>query len=187
MPGSSNYKVVYLTFDDGPHPIATPFVLDVLKKYNVKASFFCIGKNIKQYPDIFKRILDEGHSVGNHTQNHLNGLKCNKKAYLDDYNRCQQLYPFKMFRPPYGKMLISQYKALSKETKIIMWDVLTRDYDKNIDKEYCINAVKRNCKNGSIIVFHDSEKAFANMSASLEECILFLKKQQFSFNLISNV
>jgi peptidoglycan/xylan/chitin deacetylase (PgdA/CDA1 family) len=179
MPGDK--KIVYLTFDDGPHPMATPFVLDILKKYNLKASFFCIGKNIVQYPELFNRIIKEGHALGNHTYNHLNGLKVSNDQYFSDYEKCQKLYPFTYFRPPYGRMSLRQMQYLSGKTKIVMWSILTKDYAQNISPEYALQTIQKNIKPGSIIVYHDSEKAFNNLSFSLERSIKFLLNNQYEF------
>ena len=159
-------KNIYLTFDDGPHPVATPFVLDELKKYTAKATFFCIGKNVIEHPAIYKRIIDEGHGVGNHTHNHLNGWKTNTNEYLNDVMIASKLFKSNLFRPPYGKLRSIQAKRIAdaiadKSAKIVMWDVLSGDFDETLSKEQCLKNVIDNTVEGSIIVFHDSEKAFA--------------------------
>jgi peptidoglycan/xylan/chitin deacetylase (PgdA/CDA1 family) len=179
IPGDK--KIVYLTFDDGPHPIATPFVLELLKKYNLKASFFCIGKNIIQHHELFKQIISEGHVVGNHTYSHLNGLKVTNDHYFRDYEECQKLHPFSYFRPPYGRMSLSQMRYLSSKTKVVMWSILTKDYDQNINKDYALKTIQNNIKPGSIIVYHDSEKAYNNLRHSLERSINFLLDNKYEF------
>jgi peptidoglycan/xylan/chitin deacetylase (PgdA/CDA1 family) len=155
-------KIIYLTFDDGPHPQATPFVLDELKRYQAKAIFFCIGKNVKAYPEIYKRILDEGHAVGNHTQNHLNGWKTKDEIYLADIREASQYINTHLFRPPYGritKFQASNIKAALRNdnAKIIMWDVVSGDFDNTLLPQDCLENVILNTNRGSIVVFHDSE------------------------------
>ena len=156
-------KKLYLSFDDGPHPVATPFVLDTLKKFDAKASFFCIGKNINQHPEIFSRILNEGHAVGNHSFNHLNGWKTADDIYLENIFKAEELIRSNLFRPPYGRIKRSQeiwLKTKRPQMKIIMWTILSGDFDEAIDGGQCFKIVKNKAKEGSIIVFHDSEKAF---------------------------
>ncbi|HLK29605.1 MAG TPA: polysaccharide deacetylase family protein [Puia sp.] len=175
-------KKFYLTFDDGPHPEATPFVLDELKKYNAKATFFCIGKNVAAYPEIYKRILQEGHRVGNHTHNHLNGWKVNDKKYFDDIEQSKKYIDSDLFRPPYGRIKKFQIACLQKTGfKIIMWDVLSADFDTKISAEQCMLNVLRNTKQGSIIVFHDSEKAFERMRIALPETLNFFAGKGYNF------
>ncbi len=168
----TNEKIVYLTFDDGPHPVATPFVLDELKKYNAKATFFCLGKNVVDYPVIYKRILEEEHSAGNHTQNHLNGWKTTTHDYLVDVSEAASTINTDLFRPPYGKIKRLQAKGISnamnnKSAKIVMWDVLSGDFDESLSKENCLENVISKTKPGSIIVFHDSQKAFPRLKYTL--------------------
>lgn len=174
-----NKKAVYLTFDDGPVPEATPLVLDILAKYNVKATFFCVGENVKNNPAIYKRILDEGHGVGNHTYNHLNGWKTNDKEYFDNVEECSKVLDSKLFRPPYGRIKYSQYKRLKKEYKIVMWDLLSYDYDTDLSAEQCFDIVKRNSRSGSIIVFHDSVKAAPKIPVLLTGTLEFIKQRSF--------
>jgi len=179
-------KEVYLTFDDGPIPEITPWVLDELKKNNAKATFFCIGDNIQKYPEIFKRILSEGHSVGNHTFNHLNGWKTSTSAYLENVIKAENSMRKNselriqnselFFRPPYGKITSKQAKILLKKGfKIIMWNVLSYDYDANVSEEKCLQNVLKNMKSGSIIVFHDSKKAEKNLRYVLPKVLEFAK------------
>ena len=166
-------KVLFLTFDDGPIPEATPEVLELLKKFNAKATFFCIGDNVTKHKEIYRKILDEGHSTGNHTFHHLNGWKYNKASYLENTILCMQamqsLNPSlkNYFRPPYGKLRILQYAALKKDYKIILWDVLPRDWEKERSADSCFEIIKRKAKPGSIIVFHDSIKAKDRMLPAL--------------------
>ena len=171
---------VYLTFDDGPHPTITPFVLNELKKYQAKATFFCIGKNVELYPEIYQQILDEGHSVGNHTQNHLNGWKTENIEYYKNIKMASKLIDTRLFRPPYGRITYAQSMGLSRlfpKSKIIMWDVLSGDFDTELTGENCLQNVVLATQAGSIIVFHDSEKAWARLKFTLP---LFLEhcKQQ---------
>lgn len=165
-------KTLYLSFDDGPHPVATPFVLDQLKKYNAKATFFCIGKNVINYPGLYQRILEEGHATGNHTHQHLNGWKTSDPVYLNDIKTAAALINSRLFRPPYGRIRASQVKKLGEAmgypaSRIIMWSVLTGDFDTDLTRERCLERVKRHTRPGSIILFHDSEKAFPRMAYTL--------------------
>ncbi|HRO43590.1 MAG TPA: polysaccharide deacetylase family protein [Flavipsychrobacter sp.] len=167
---SENEPCVYLTFDDGPHPKATVFVLDLLKEYDVKATFFCIGKNVVRHLEIYERILAEGHTVGNHTQDHLNGWTNDNHAYLSNVLKASKHIQSRNFRPPYGRIKISQTKRLSKGLhpwKIFMWDVLSGDFDTLLSPEQCSQNVIQHVAPGSIVVFHDSEKAFPRMSYAL--------------------
>lgn len=186
-------KEIYLTFDDGPTPEVTNFVLTELKKHNAKATFFCIGKNIKNHPKIFKTILSEGHSVGNHTQNHLNGWKHTSKEYVENISNCENVISSsvekskisKLFRPPYGKIKPSQARALQKKGyKIIMWDVLSADFDTSISNEKCLKNVLNNTVNGSIIVFHDSIKASEKLRFVLPKTLNYFSKKGFTFKAI---
>lgn len=182
-------NVVYLTFDDGPHPTITPWVLDQLKQFNAKATFFCIGNNVGKHPDVYRKILDEGHVTGNHTYNHLNGWKTDDKKYIDDIAAAAQLVKSNLFRPPYGKIKIRQSKKIgdvlqTKNPKIIMWDVLSADFDSSFSPEQCLNNVLENVSAGSIIVFHDSDKAFTNLEYALPKTLKSLKDAGFAFKKI---
>jgi peptidoglycan/xylan/chitin deacetylase (PgdA/CDA1 family) len=175
MPGDVN--AVYLTFDDGPDPVVTPYVLDILAEYRVKASFFCIGKNVALYPEIYGRILAEGHSVGNHTQHHLSGWKVSDEAYFGDINEAGKYIQTNLFRPPYGRASRFQMKCLRESgMKIIMWTVLSGDFDTGINPEKCFQNVAGNLKPGAIITFHDSRKAEPRLRYALPEV---LKKMAF--------
>jgi peptidoglycan/xylan/chitin deacetylase (PgdA/CDA1 family) len=181
---SRKEKYAYLTFDDGPIPVVTPFVLNTLKKFNCKATFFCIGDNISKYPSIYSELLAEGHAVGNHTYNHLKGWKTADNDYADNIKKSVELTGLRLFRPPYGRIKKSQIAAIRKqfpETEIIMWDVLSGDFDQSITKERCIHNVLKHTKNGSIIVFHDSLKAFGHLEYALPIILEKLKNRGFEF------
>jgi peptidoglycan/xylan/chitin deacetylase (PgdA/CDA1 family) len=177
-------KVVYLTFDDGPIPEITPWVLDLLDKYNIKATFFCVGDNVRKYPEIYQMVQDRGHVVGNHTFHHLQGLKITAKSYLQDVKEAGELIKSKLFRPPHGHMRLPQFYALRKHYKVIMWDVVTRDYSRLKTAEQVFEIVKKYTRNGSIIVFHDSIKSGDRMKASLPQSIEWLLEQGYCFQLI---
>jgi len=176
-------KILYLSFDDGPHVAATPFVLDELKKYNAKATFFCLGKNVQSHPEIYQRILNEGHSTGNHTFNHLNAWHVKHEEYINDVKHAEQFIQSKLFRPPYGRM----YPRLSKKLrtqfgyKIIMWHVLSGDFDESIAPEKCLNNVLNKAQKGSIIVFHDSSKAYKSLQFALPEVLKNFTEKGFVF------
>lgn len=179
-------KSIYLTFDDGPVPEVTPLVLDLLKQYNAKATFFCVGENAKKYPELFARITNEGHKVGNHTYNHLNGWKTGCHLYLENVKKCSQVINSNLFRPPYGKITFKQARLLKPDYKIIMWDVLSYDYSVEISKEDCFKNIKKHTKSGSIIVFHDSEKAKNNLMSALPNTLDHFSKEGYSFIEISD-
>ncbi|SDM47358.1 Peptidoglycan/xylan/chitin deacetylase, PgdA/CDA1 family [Daejeonella rubra] len=177
-------KIIYLTFDDGPIPVVTPYVLNTLKKFNAQATFFCIGENIDKYPEIFSEIISEGHTVGNHTQSHLKGWNTRDDDYLNNVRKCSELTGSQLFRPPYGRIKKSQITAINKqfpETEIVMWDVLSGDFDQTISARTCISNVLKNTRNGSIIVFHDSIKAFGRLEQSLPIILEKLSAQGFVF------
>lgn len=187
-------KIVYLTFDDGPTPEITEWVLLQLKKYDAKATFFSIGNNIEKHPEIFKSILQEGHAIGNHTYNHLNGWQTKQVSYINDCKRCEEqiiLYKkdnkqSKLFRPPYGKIKTGQTTQLIESGyKIIMWDVLSADFDHSITQEKCLKNVISNVNKGSIIIFHDSLKGFKNLEYVLPKTLDFLKKEGYKLEAIS--
>ena len=152
-------KEVFITFDDGPIPGLTPWVLDLLAEYNFKATFFCVGENVRRYPMIYKRILNEGHLAGNHTYHHLNGWLADTDTYLYDVQACHIMVQSPLFRPPYGKMKRSQSNVIRTDKTIVMWDVLSGDFDKSISNEKCLSNVVDNYSRGSVIVFHDNVKA----------------------------
>lgn len=175
-------NTVYLTFDDGPHPEATPFILEQLKKYDAQGTFFCIGKNVVEHPGIYQQILEAGHSTGNHTHNHLNGWKTSTDKYIGNILEARKYIASPLFRPPYGRITPFQVKQLQRTvpgTKIIMWDVLSADFDQAIDGEACVQNVVFKMKPGSIVVFHDSTKAWDRMSYALPRVLEFCKKQGY--------
>ena len=177
-------KVIYLTFDDGPIPDVTDFVLKTLNSFNVKATFFCIGDNIIKHPSVFERLVSAGHQVGNHTFNHLKGWKTDDQTYVQNMQQCQQLTQSNLFRPPYGRIKKSQVKrikTLFPNIQIIMWDVLSGDFDTELSPEDCYKNVVRHTENGSIIVFHDSIKAYERLQYSLPRVLKYLLEQGFTF------
>ena len=173
---------IYLTFDDGPTPGVTEKVLDLLAQYQAKATFFCLGKNIQEQPSLFHRILEEEHQVGNHTMNHMNGWKNTTSEFLNDVSLFHEVYQTNLFRPPYGRMKSSQIKVLKQQYNIIMWSILTRDYDKGIFKQQCAKIATSNWEEGAILVFHDSLKAEDNMLYALEQVLI--KAQQEGWNCV---
>lgn len=169
---------VYLTFDDGPHPFATQFALNELAKYDAKATFFCIGKNVANHPDIYAQILMAGHKVGNHTHTHLNGWKNKTDIYIQSIREANQLIQSDLFRPPYGRIRKNQAKEITRlGYSIIMWDVLCGDFDTKITPEKCWENIEQNIEPGSIIVFHDSSKAWERMQYALTHTLAFCQKQ----------
>ena len=187
-------KAIYLTFDDGPTPEITNWVLQQLKQYNAKATFFCIGKNVKIHSEIFQKIIEENHSIGNHTNNHFNGWKKNTTSYLENFEKAEKNFnknfifkteATKLFRPPYGKLKLSQAKKIrNKGFKIIMWDVLSADFDTQISKEKCLQNVLNNIENGSIVVFHDSKKATEKLKYVLPKILKYYTERNYKFEKI---
>lgn len=177
-------KTIYLTFDDGPIPELTPWVLDTLKQYDVKATFFCVGDNVVKHPDIFKRILDEGHQVGNHTFNHLKGWQTDTKTYLQNVERCQEYTQTDLFRPPYGRIKKSQLMEINSHYRVVFWDVLTHDYDRNLSPKKCLDNALKYTRNGSIIVFHDNVKAQKNLKFALPQYIELTLKLNYKFAIL---
>lgn len=177
---SRNEKKVYLTFDDGPSPEITTWVLDQLEKYEAKGSFFLIGRNVKSHPEIVERIFAKGHRIGNHTQNHMNGWKNTKKDYLMEVDSCAELLDSNLFRPPYGRIKKAQAKAIKAlGYDIIMWDVLSGDFDLKRSAGDCIKTVCKDVENGSILVFHDSNKAWPRLKECLPQILEFLKEEGY--------
>ena len=172
---------VYLTFDDGPIPEATPFVLDVLKEHNIKATFFMVGDNVRKHPLIYDRVKAEGHQIGNHTFNHISGFKHSIKTYSDNAEKANTYLHSHLFRPPHGWMRLTQYARLRKKYRIVMWDLVTRDYSKWMTAEDVLNNVKRYTRNGSIITFHDSLKSIEKLKTALPQAIIWLKEQGYEF------
>ncbi len=177
-------KDVFLTFDDGPTPEITEKVLNILKSFGAKGTFFCIGRNVERHPEIYAQLLKEGMGVGNHTYSHLNGWKTRKQTYLDDINLATDLIKSKLFRPPYGKIRNVQARQVAQEFKIMMWDVLSKDYAYKTTPQQCFENVKQYAKAGSIIVFHDSVKAFPKLEYALPKSIEFLLEKGYNLNTI---
>lgn len=182
-------KKLYLTFDDGPHPEATPYVLETLHKYEAKGTFFCIGKNVQEEPEIFHQTQTEGHRIGNHTHNHLNGWKTDTDIYLDNVFQASSLFESDLFRPPYGRITKKQARLLlqpqaGQRFNIIMWDVLSADFDQTITPDKCLQNVLKNAMEGSIVVFHDSRKAFKNLQYTLPKVLEHFSEKGFVFDSI---
>lgn len=200
---STEEQVLYLTFDDGPTPIITPWTLDVLEKHQAKATFFCIGNNIEKHAEIFQQTLEKGHAIGNHTYSHPKGWKTSTEAYLKDVKLTQDIIDYqlqqpvpsektcsrrsnKLFRPPYGKISKTQgRKLMALDYKIIMWSVLAVDWSENTSKEKALKNVIKNAKNGSIVVFHDSEKASENMQYALPRVLEYFSKKGYTFKALN--
>lgn len=181
----TNENAIYLTFDDGPTPDITDWVIDQLAAYNAKATFFLIGNNVQQHPQIYQRLVAAGHSIGNHCYNHEKGWVTNNEDYFKSVAQTNYLIQSPLFRPPYGRIKKSQVKELSKQYNIIMWDVLSHDYDKRLSPEECAQNVLNNVKPGSIIVFHDSVKAWPNLKESLPAVLKGLSERGFLFKPLS--
>lgn len=182
-------KKIYLTFDDGPTPGATDFVLEQLQKYQAKATFFCIGEQVEKHPEVYQKVLQEGHAVGNHTWSHPNGFKTESEKYLQDIEKASRLIDSHLFRPPYGRISKFQlYNIINGKRfhlKPVMWHVLSADFDTKISPEQCYLNVVKNAEKGSIVVFHDSDKAFPNMRDSLPRVLRYYKEKGFSFEKIA--
>ena len=176
-----NVKAVYLTFDDGPIPGITPWVLDLLDKYQIKATFFLVGDNVRKHPEEFKMILERGHRVGNHTFNHIQGFKYLSYNYLANTNKADELIKSNLFRPPHGWMRWEQYMVLKNWYTIVMWDLVTRDYSKRLNGPQVLEKVKKYVRNGSIITFHDSIKSEKNLKYALPRAIEWLQEQGYEF------
>jgi peptidoglycan/xylan/chitin deacetylase (PgdA/CDA1 family) len=177
-------KILYLTFDDGPHPEATGFVLEQLQKYNAKATFFCIGKNVKEYFPVYEQIISEGHKPGNHTFHHLNGWKTSDKKFLEDIAEAAKIIDSNLFRPPYGRITKFQSRAIGGgklHLKTIMWDVLSGDFDPSVTGENCYLNVVNNAEPGSIVVFHDSAKAFPALKYALPRILEYYSEKKYQF------
>ena len=195
-----NENAVYLTFDDGPIPEVTSWVLDLLDKHNIKATFFMVGDNIRKHPDEFRMVVERGHRIGNHTFNHIRGFEYTAKNYLGNTEQAKifmemggnincnvekVLYPL-LFRPPHGHMFANQYLTLKRTYKIVMWDLVTRDYSKWMTADDVVENVRRYARNGSIITFHDSLKSIDKLQTALPEALQWLKDQGYAFKVIEN-
>jgi peptidoglycan/xylan/chitin deacetylase (PgdA/CDA1 family) len=177
-------KTVYLTFDDGPIPEVTPWVLEVLDRYNVKATFFMVGDNVRKHPDVFKMVKDAGHSIGNHTFNHVRGFRMKTDDYVANVELADSYIHSHLFRPPHGQFLKRLWKALSPKYKVVFWDVVTRDYNMRLSGEYVLGVVKRFTRNGSVIVFHDSLKSEERLRYALPKAIEWLLGQGYRFDVV---
>ena len=174
-------KILYLTFDDGPYNMLSPFILDELKKYKAKATFFYLGSKAEKYPQLIKRCKDENHKIGNHTYSHPNGWKTKNSRYYQDIDKANKLLNSNLFRPPYGRIKPSQINHLKKYYKIIMWDILSWDFDKKTSPEECYNNIINNTKSGSIIVLHENEKSAKNVKEVLPKILSYFSSQGFKF------
>ncbi len=183
----TNEKVLYFTFDDGPIPELTPKALKILDKYNAKATFFMVADNVRKHPDVYQQVMDAGHAIGNHSYNHVKGWKLSNEEYYSNIAKASDLLNTKLFRPPYGQISPSQAKHLAKDYNIIMWSVLSGDYDKNTSPEQCFNNILRKAKNGSIIVMHDNLKAEENMLFALEESLKHFSQLGYRFDSLANI
>jgi peptidoglycan/xylan/chitin deacetylase (PgdA/CDA1 family) len=177
-------KELFLTFDDGPEPEVTPEILEILHAYKAKATFFCVGKNVAKYPEIYSNILRDGHVTGNHTYSHEKGWETSLLAYLRSVSKCNELVKSNLFRPPYGKIRRNQTAALKKRFQIIMWDVLSADFDQEVDGQKCFSNVVENAKAGSIIVFHDSLKCKQNVLYALPRVLQHFTTEGYQFSAI---
>ena len=177
-------KILYLTFDDGPIPEVTPEVLDILDKYNAKATFFCVADNIKKHPEVFQSIIDRGHRLGNHTYHHIKGLETPNNEYFDDIERANQLVNSNLFRPPYGRIGFFQARELRKKYRLILWSVLSYDYSGKLSKEKVWDNIRKSVTDNDIILFHDNIKARDNMIYSLSNTLSFYSQRGFQFKSI---
>lgn len=175
-------KEIYLTFDDGPIPEVTPWVVSLLEQYNAKATFFCVGDNVGKHPEVFKEVVEAGHSVGHHTYNHLNGWGTDNIPYFHNVRRGASLVKSPLFRPPYGRLKPRQAQFLQRHYRIVMWDILSGDFDPKISKEQCLSNVINNVEGGSVIVFHDSLKAKEKLQYVLPKVLEYFSQRGYSFN-----
>jgi peptidoglycan/xylan/chitin deacetylase (PgdA/CDA1 family) len=181
----SQEKVLYLTFDDGPIPEVTPWVLEQLAAYNAKATFFCVGENIQQHPKVFQQVVDAGHAIGSHTFNHMNGWITDNLPYFHNVRHAANLTKTVLFRPPYGKLRRRQTQFLLRHYRIVMWDILSGDFDPSISKEQCLNNVTRHAEPGSIVVFHDSLKAKDKLQYALPRALAYFAEQGYRFEALN--
>jgi peptidoglycan-N-acetylglucosamine deacetylase len=181
---NADEKKVYLTFDDGPHPEATPFVLNVLESHGIRATFFVLGKNVKKHPELFQQLKESGHAIGNHGMSHLNGWTTSTDTYLEDAETGKVISESNLFRPAYGKMTLSQYTKLMQTEQIVFWDVISGDFDTKSNPKKVVKNVLNHTRNGSIIVMHDSKKAMNNLFGSMNEIITTLKQNGYDFGVL---
>ena len=182
--GNTKEKVVYLTFDDGPIPGVTPWVLDLLDKYGIKATFFLVGDNVRKHPEEFRMIVERGHRVGNHTYNHIKGTSYKASSYITNVDKANELIQSDLFRPPHGWMGYYQYHTLRRRYRIIMWDLVTRDYSKRLNGKQVFAKLRHYVRNGSIITFHDSLKSERNLKYALPRSIEWLQEQGYRFEVL---
>ena len=180
----SHVKAVYLTFDDGPIPEATPFILSTLERFGARATFFMVGDNVRKHPDLYRRVVEAGHRIGNHTFNHMGGFKHTVATYSANAEKANELLHTNLFRPPHGWMRLLQFKLLRKHYRIVMWDLVTRDYSKRVTAEDVVENVKRYARNGSIITFHDSLKSIDKLQTALPLSLQWLQDQGYAFKML---
>jgi peptidoglycan/xylan/chitin deacetylase (PgdA/CDA1 family) len=180
-------KVLYLTFDDGPIPDVTPWVVEQLARFDAKATFFCVGDNVRKHPDVFQTVIDAGHTVGNHTMHHLNGWQVDHQTYLNDIAACARLVNSLLFRPPYGKIRPGQLRSVARDYQIIMWDVLSGDFDTRISPLACRDYVLQASEPGSIVVFHDSIKAFERLKVALPATLEYFSSKGYLFETLQEL
>ena len=178
---NTSERAVYLTFDDGPIPEVTPWVLEILDKYKIKATFFMVGDNVRKHPEVFKMVVERGHRIGNHTYNHLKGLEQRTQHYISNIERANSYLATDLFRPPHGFMRLNQYRTLSERYRIIMWDLVTRDYNSKLTGEQVLGKVKRYVRPGAIITFHDSLRSVKNLHYALPHAIEWLLTEGYEF------
>ena len=181
---SSSEKVIYITFDDGPVPEVTPLVIDLLDEYNIKATFFCVGENVEKYPEVYNEVLKRGHRTGNHTYNHLKGASVSTNEYVANVEKASLNIQSNLFRPPYGRIKKDQKKALKPGYEIVMWDVITHDYNSSLSPQTIMQNIRRYSRNGSLVVFHDSIKAERNMLTVLPLAIEYWNSKGYSFDVL---
>jgi len=177
-------KVIYLTFDDGPVPEVTPQVLDILDQHNLKATFFCVGENVQKYPEVYADILQRGHRTGNHTFNHIKGFSTTATDYVENVRKASEFIHSNLFRPPHGRFTFRQRRLLKSDYELVMWDIITHDYNKNLSPETILQNVKRYSRNGSLVVFHDSIKAKDRVLTVLPMVIEFWKAEGYQFGVL---
>lgn len=177
-------KVIYLTFDDGPHPDISVKVLEILDRYKAKATFFCVGENVKKYPDTYQLLLNKGHATGNHSFNHLNGWKVSRQEYFENVEKCAKYVDSHLFRPPYGKINLLHIPYLKITYRIVMWSVLPHDYNKKVTPQKCLQNAVKHTGPGAIVVFHDSEKASENMLYTLPRFLEHFSNAGYQFPLL---
>ena len=185
--GDNQRKVLYLTFDDGPIPEATPWILDVLDELDIKATFFCVGQNVEKHLEIYKRIQHSGHSIGNHSYSHISGWSTNHDDYLKNIELATSSIKSSLYRPPYGRMTLKQIRSISTHFQIVMWDVLSGDFDPNISAHSCRQNVYSNVEAGSIIVFHDSIKSVDKLKLFLPDLLQQLIEDGYKFNILKSL